>query len=99
MFFIKLLPFSLHHPSQQSPYFITLLKERASQDDQCTPGVWRGLGAACETVFHLPGMSLVFTGPGSETVRTLSQPPHLWVWGTHRFWTADPLGWNAVSLA
>lgn len=61
--------------------------------------------AACETVFHLPGMSLVFTEqrvtlsrPGPEMLRTLPQPPHLRVWDTHRFWTADPLGRNAGSL-
>lgn len=44
MLLIKFLPFILYHPSQQSLYFIRLFKDRASQDDQCTPGVWQGLG-------------------------------------------------------
>lgn len=44
MLLIKWLFSSPHHPSQQSLCFTMLFKERDSRDDQCTPGVWRGLG-------------------------------------------------------
>lgn len=58
MLLIKLLPSSLHHPSEQSLYFTMLFKERASQDDQCKPGVWRGLG--CCLWNHLSSPRNVF---------------------------------------
>ena len=50
-----------------------------------------------ECLWYLQSRQYLVSRTRSEAVRTLPQPPHLWVLDTRRLWTAAALGWNAVS--